>query len=128
MQSSSIEKLESKGVATVLKEMALGEYGQPVSLYRDEVDVWIRSKESEVDTEASAKRDGREEEALRIARDANFSAREANELARSANSIASDANAFARRSSRIDKTIAIIAIIIEIISAIIAAMTYIKTP
>ena len=45
MDKSTLEHLESKGVESVLLEMAQGRHGQPDSAMRNEVESWLRAKE-----------------------------------------------------------------------------------
>jgi hypothetical protein len=61
MDSNQLNDLESRGPATVLREMARGLHGQPGSPLRSEVDAWILSKMYERDNEAirSARRANR---------------------------------------------------------------------
>jgi hypothetical protein len=70
MKKSSLDILESKGVETVLKEMAQGQHGQEGSPVRGEVDAWIRSKQAVSEADSSAKRDAHEAETLAIAKEA----------------------------------------------------------
>ena len=64
MKKSEIEILETKGVETVLLEIAQGFHGSPGSQARDQIDAWILSK-------TISKRDAREETTLSVARRAN---------------------------------------------------------
>ncbi len=104
MDKTALERLEAKGIETVLKEMAQGQHGQEGSPVRGEVDAWIRSKQAVSEADSSAKRNAREEEILAVDKEANR--------------IASEANSFARRRSFLE----LLAIIIAIIAIIIAAI------
>jgi hypothetical protein len=114
MNKTELEALESKGIESVLLEMARGLHGDPGSRMRDEVEAWVRSKQASALFEASSKRDAREEETLSVAR-------QANSLAREANTVARDQVAAAARSARWAKIAAIIAAVAAIVGPIITA-------
>jgi hypothetical protein len=82
LDKAILERLEAKGRAGVLEEMACGGHGQPGSPMRYSVDAWLRSKHAVAEADSSAKRDAREEATLAIAKEANRLASEANSIAR----------------------------------------------
>lgn len=77
MDSNDLALLERLGREGVLAEMAKGDgrFGRPGSQLREEVELWLRLKESEIALSSSSKRDAREEETLAIAKEANAIAR-----------------------------------------------------
>ena len=85
---------------------------------------WLRQLEANCADIALSRRADREDEAIKIACEANNLARSANSSASEANRIALDAASSARKQARW----AVWAATIATIAIIIAAMTYIKTP
>lgn len=79
MDEKSLAHLESLGYEGVLAELAKGDgrLGRPGSVLREDIEHWLRLKETERESSAAAIRDKREEETLSIARDANDIAKRA---------------------------------------------------
>lgn len=73
MDENSLAHLEKLGYEGVLLEMAKGDgrLGRPGSVLREDIEHWLRLKETERALTSSAKRDAREEETLSIARKAS---------------------------------------------------------
>ena len=83
MDENALAHLESLGYEGVLLEMAKGDgrLGRPGSVLREDIEHWLRLKESERNLTSSAKRDAREEATLSIAKEANDIARSASRWA-----------------------------------------------
>lgn len=73
VDENSLAHLEKLGYEGVLLEMAKGDgrLGRPGSVVREDIEHWLRLKETERALAYSAKRDAREEETLSIARNAS---------------------------------------------------------
>lgn len=71
MSAQEVQEWEVLGEEGVLQNMAHGAYGQLGSDRRTRVDAWLASKRLAAERGASAKRDSREEETLRLARRAS---------------------------------------------------------
>ena len=84
MDDNSLAQLEELGYEGVLLELAKGDgrLGRPGSVLRQDIEHWLRLKEAERELATSAKRDGREEETLSIAKEANRIAASAEVAAR----------------------------------------------
>ena len=81
MNTNDLAHAEQLGIEGILLEMAKGGWGQSGSLIREEIEHWIKLKETERNLAASFKRDAREEETLSIARQARADAKLANIIA-----------------------------------------------
>lgn len=100
--------LEAKGPSKVLEEIGRGGHGQPGSPMRNMVEDWLRSEQSVTDSEASDKRDAREEEILAIAKEANRFASEANAIARLEAATAARSSRYAMYAAIIAATIMLV--------------------
>lgn len=106
----------------VLENLARGVFsGRNIAIAQK----WLRRKEVERAKLAAAKSESREDEGLRIAKDANDIARSASFAATAAASAASEANMIARSNRRI-AIAAMITAAVAAIAAVIAAYAAIK--
>ncbi len=93
-QIAYLEKIGTDGVRkAIIQDGAF--VGRPGSKVREEVEEWLRSKSDALSAADAVKRDAREEETLRLAKEANAIARDSNRLASEANLAALDANRIA---------------------------------
>jgi hypothetical protein len=79
MDENSLAHLEKLGYEGVLLELAKGDgrLGRPGSVLREDIEHWLRHKETERAAADSAVRDDREEKTLSLAKEANDIARAA---------------------------------------------------
>ncbi len=100
--------LKAKGPSKVFEEIGRGGHGQPGSPMRNMVEDWLRSEQSVTDSEASDKRDAREEKILAIAKEANRFASEANAIARLEAATAARSSRYAMYAAIIAATIMLV--------------------
>ena len=83
MDGNSLAHLESLGYEGVLLELSKGDgrLGRPGSVLREDIEHWLRLKETERASASAAIRDAREEATLAIAKEANNIARSASRWA-----------------------------------------------
>jgi hypothetical protein len=118
-QEAFVARLEQDGEDTVRRNLSLGVYGTPSNLSDVKISFvthWLKSKDDARAVSAENKRDEREEETLRVAREALASAKEANRIASENVAAARDSAASARTQARWAMWAAVIATVAAIVA------------